>query len=40
MDKYKINIIYNKENINDILIKVLEREIIKYLKEGKNWITK
>ena len=33
MDKYKINYIYNEEqNINDIFIKVLNKEIKKYIK--------
>lgn len=33
MDKYKINYIFTKEeDINDILIKVLNKELKKYLK--------
>lgn len=33
MDNYKINFIYNNENnINDIFIKVLKKEIQKYIK--------
>lgn len=41
MDKYKINYIFNQEqNINDVFIKVLNKEIKKYIqmicKKGKN----
>lgn len=32
MDKYKINIIYNNDNINDIFIKSLKKEIKNYFK--------
>ena len=33
MDKYKINYIFSEEqNINDIFIKVLDREIKKYIQ--------
>ena len=33
MDKYKINFIFNKEkDINDILIKVLNKELKKYIQ--------
>ena len=33
MDKYKINYIYNENNdINDIFIKVLKRELKKYIQ--------
>ena len=33
MDKYKINYIFNKDkDINDILIKVLNKELKKYLE--------
>lgn len=33
MDKYKINYIYNEnQNINDIFIKVLTKEIKKYIE--------
>lgn len=33
MDKYKINYIYNEKNdINDILIKVLNKELKKYIQ--------
>lgn len=33
MNNYKINFIYNNENnINDIFIKVLKKEIQKYIK--------
>ncbi len=33
MDKYKINYIYNEsQNINDIFIKVLTKEIQKYIE--------
>lgn len=33
MDKYKINIIFNKEkDINDILISVLNKELKKYIQ--------
>lgn len=34
MDKYKINFIFNNEkDINDILIKVLNKELKKYIKK-------
>ena len=34
MDKYKINFIFNKEkDINDILIKVLNKELKKYIQK-------
>lgn len=39
MNKYKINFIYNEkatENINDILIKTLKKEIQNYIKICKN----
>lgn len=37
MDKYKINYIYDKENdINDIFIKVLSRELRKYILSLQN----
>ena len=33
MDKYKINYIYNKNNdINDVFIKVLNKELKKYIQ--------
>ena len=33
MDKYKINYIYNENNdINDIFIKVLDKELKKYIQ--------
>lgn len=33
MDKYKINFIFNKEkDINDVLIKVLNKELKKYIQ--------
>lgn len=33
MDKYKINYIYNENNdINDILIKILNKELKKYIQ--------
>lgn len=33
MDKYKVNYIFNEEqNINDIFIKVLNKEIKKYIQ--------
>ena len=32
MNKYKINIVYNKDNINDIFIKSLKKEIENNLK--------
>ena len=34
MDKYKINFIFNNENdINDILINILDRELKKYIQK-------
>ena len=34
MDKYKINYIFNEDkDINDILIKVLNKELKKYIQE-------
>ncbi len=32
MDKYKINYIFNKEDINNIFIKVLNKELKKYIR--------
>lgn len=33
MDKYKINYIFNKKDINDILIDVLNKELKTYYKQ-------
>ena len=39
MDKYKINYIYDENNdINDILINVLNKELKKYIILQKSWI--